>query len=233
MNGRTIRLQQGDYSSEKIYEESPLEVASQFEEHGITRVHLVDLDGAKKGTIVNYDSLQLITGYSKLQVNFAGGIHTDGDVTKAFEHRAESITAASVAVQEKEKFGNWIMSYGRERIALAADSLDGLIRIRGWQKATDLKLIDHVAYFYNRGLKYLKTTDISKDGVMEGPSFELYKALIKEFPGLCIFASGGIRDMDDVKQLADQGVYGAIFGKAFYEGRIKLDEIDKFVSVNA
>lgn len=233
IKGRTTRLKQGDYSNEKFYEESPIEVASQFEDHGITRIHLIDLEGAKQGTIVNYDPLQMITGYTNLKVNFTGGIHTDGDVIKAFEHRAESITAASVAVQNRETFANWIMSYGREKVALAADSLDGLIRIKGWQKATDLKLLDHIAYFYDRGLKYLKTTDISKDGALEGPSFQLYKSLLKEFPELCIFASGGVRSIDDVKKLADQGLYGVIFGKAFYEGNISLKEIEKFVSVSA
>ncbi len=233
IKGRTIRLQQGDYTKEKVYEESPIEVATQFEDHGIKRLHLIDLEGAKKGKIVNYDPLQLITGYTKLKVNFTGGIHTDGDVLKAFEHRAESITAASVAVQNRETFASWIMSYGREKIALAADSLNGLIRIKGWQMQTELNLFDHVAYFYDRGLKYLKTTDISKDGVLDGPSFELYKGLINEFPNLCIFASGGIRSIDDIKKLADHGVYGAIFGKAFYEGKIKLKEIDQFVSVYA
>lgn len=233
INGRTTRLKQGDFSNEKFYEESPIEVAGKFEEHGITRVHLIDLEGAKKGKIVNYDPLQMISGYTKLRINFTGGIHTDGDVLKAFEHRAESITAASVAVQNKEIFANWIMSYGREKIALAADSLDGLIRIKGWQMATDLKLFDHISYFYDRGLKYLKTTDISRDGALEGPSFDLYKNLLKEFPNLCIFASGGVRNMDDVKRLADQGLYGVIFGKAFYEGNISLKEIENFVNVYA
>lgn len=233
INGRSARLQQGDYSKEKIYEGSPIEIATQFEEHGISRIHLIDLDGAKRGTIVNYDPLQLITGYTNLKVNFAGGIHTDGDVIKAFEHRAESVTAASVAVQNKEIFANWIMSYGREKIALAADSLEGLIRIRGWQKGTELRLFDHISYFYDRGLKYLKTTDISKDGALEGPSIELYQELVKEFPNLCIFASGGVRDMDDIKKLADAGLYGVIFGKAFYEERITLKEIENFVDVYA
>lgn len=228
IKGRTTRLSQGDYSCEKVYEASPLEIATKFEEHGISRVHLIDLEGAKQGSIVNYDSLQLITGYTNLKVNFTGGIHTDGDVIKAFEHRAESIAAASVAVQNKEIFANWIMSYGREKIALAADSLEGLISIRGWQMRTEINLFDHISYFYDRGLKYLKTTDISKDGVLEGPSFQLYKALIKEFPNLCIFASGGVRDMDDIKKLADEGLYGVIFGKAFYEGAITLKELENF-----
>ena len=233
IKGRTTRLTQGDYSKEKVYEESPIEVAMKFEEHGISRVHLIDLEGAKEGRIINYDPLQFITGYTNLKVNFTGGIQTDGDVLKAFEHGAESITSATIAVNHKEQFASWIMSYGREKVALAADSLDGTIQIRGWQKGTRIDLIEHISYFYDRGLKYLKTTDISRDGALEGPSFDLYKRLSQEFPNLRIFASGGVRNMDDIKRLADQGLYGIIFGKAFYEGRITLSEIENFVAETA
>lgn len=233
IEGRTIRLTQGDYSSEKVYEDTPIDVAKQFEDHGISRIHLIDLDGARRGNSVNYDILHMVSAYTDLKVNFTGGIHTDGDVIKSFEYGAESITAASVAVSHKEQFANWLMSYGREKIALAADSLEGKIRIRGWQKATTKDLFEHIAYFYNRGLKYLKTTDISKDGAMGGPSFDLYKTLLKEFPDLCIFASGGVRGMDDIKKLRDLGLYGVIFGKAFYEGNISLDDIDNYQSVVA
>lgn len=233
IEGRTIRLTQGDYSNEKVYEETPIDVAKQFEDHGITRVHLIDLDGARKGTSVNYEILHMISAYTDLQINFTGGLHTDGDVLKAFEYGAESITAASVAVSNKEQFANWLMSYGREKIALAADSLEGKIRIRGWQKATTNNLFDHVSYFYDRGLKYLKTTDISKDGAMEGPSFDLYEKLLKKFPNLSIFASGGVRGMDDIKKLKDLGLYGVIFGKAFYEGTITLKDIDTYQSISA
>jgi len=122
------------------------------------------------------------------------------------------------------------MSYGREKIALGADSLNGLIRIGGWQKETKIDLFEHIQYFYDRGLKYLKTTDISRDGALEGPSFELYRTIIKKFPDLCLFASGGVRSMDDIKKLKDDGLYGVIFGKAFYEGRISLKEIDQFLA---
>lgn len=233
INGKTARLQQGDFSKETTYEESPLDIAKQFEDHGISRIHLIDLDGARRGRTVNFDFLHVISAYTGLTINFAGGMHTDGDVLKAFEYGAESITAASVAVSNKELFSNWLMSYGRKKVALAADSLDGMIRIRGWQKATSMDLFEHVAYFYERGLKYLKTTDISKDGALSGPSFELYKNLVREFPNLSIFASGGVRNIDDIKQLNDLGLYGVIFGKAFYEGNISLDDIDSFQAIGA
>lgn len=227
--GKITRLTKGDFSSGKTYDDSPIDLAKKFEDHGINRVHLVDLDGAKKGTPVNYHVLEMISGYTKLKVNFSGGIHTDGDVIKSLEYGAESITSATIAVYNKELFTSWIMSYGREKIALSADSLEGLIRIGGWQKGTKIDLFDHIDYFYSRGLKYLKTTDISREGVMEGPSFNMYKQIVKKFPGICVFASGGIRSVDDIEKLYDIGVYGVIFGKAFYEGKIKLTDLEKFM----
>jgi len=230
MNGRTTRLTQGDYTNEKVYDIGPLDVAQRFADHGITRIHLIDLEGAKKGRIVNYPTLEMITGHTGLKVNFAGGIHTDGDIHKAFEFNAESITAATIAVYNKELFANWIMSYGREKIALGADMLDGMIRVGGWQKETKIPLEEHIEYFYDRGLKYIKTTDISRDGVLEGPSFDLYKSLKKKFPELSIFASGGVRNMDDIKQLEDIGVYGVIFGRAYYDGNISLHEMETYIS---
>lgn len=228
MKGRTTRLTQGDYTNERVYDVSPLDVAEQFADHGITRIHLIDLEGAKKGSLVNYPTLELISGHTDLKVNFAGGLHTDGDIIKAFEFGAESISAATIAVYNKELFGNWIMSYGRERIALSADALNGLIRVGGWQKETEIPLDEHIEYFYDRGLKYLKTTDISKDGVLKGPSFDLYRHLKKKFPELCIFASGGVQSMDDIKRLSDIGVYGVIFGRAYYEGKISLKDLEDF-----
>ena len=228
IKGRTIRLMQGDYTKEKVYDMSPLDVAEQFEDNGITRIHLIDLEGAKKGTPVNYPTLEMIAGHTNLKVNFAGGLHTDGDILKAFEYGAESVAAATIAVYYKELFTNWIMSYGREKISMSADALDGIIKVGGWQKDTKVELEDHIEYFYDRGLKYLKTTDISKDGALEGPTFKLYERLTKRFPELSIFASGGVRHMDDIKRLEDTGVYGVIFGKAFYEGHITLDELAQF-----
>ena len=227
--GRTARLKQGDYSSEKIYDVSPIDVAKQFEDHGVRQLHLVDLEGAKEGRPVNYDTLQLIKGYTNLEVNFAGGIHTDGDIIKSFEHGAETITAGSVSVKNKDLFSSWIMSYGREKIMLSADVQDGMIKIRGWQEGTKINILDHVGHFYNRGLKYLKSTDISKDGSLEGPALGFYKEILQEFSGICIYASGGIRSIDDIKALQDMGLYGVIFGRAFYEGNITLKEIEEFV----
>lgn len=230
INGRTARLKQGDYKQEKVYDISPLDVAKKFEDHGVQRLHLVDLDGAKKGAIVNSATLELITGYTKLKVNFSGGLHTDGDVLKALEAGAESITAATISVYNQDLFSSWIMSYGREKIALGADSLDGFIRVGGWQKDTKIKLFDHIAFFHERGLKYLKTTEISRDGIMQGPAFDLYKEITNEFPDLRVFASGGVRSMEDIHRLVDAGVYGVIFGRAFYDGNITAKEIEKFLS---
>ncbi|MEO9805538.1 MAG: 1-(5-phosphoribosyl)-5-[(5-phosphoribosylamino)methylideneamino] imidazole-4-carboxamide isomerase [Reichenbachiella sp.] len=232
-DGKVTRLTRGDYTSGKIYNESPIDLARQFEDHGINRLHLIDLDGAKKGTPVNYHILEMMSGYSDIAINFSGGIHTDGDITKCFEFGAESITSATIAVYNPDMFSSWMMSYGREKIALGADTLDGLIRVGGWQKGTKIDLFEHIDYFYSRGLKYLKTTDISREGAMEGPSFGLYQQVIEKFPNLCLFASGGIRSVDDIQHLQDIGVYGVIFGKAFYEGKITLKDIEGFaVGVN-
>lgn len=233
IKGRSIRLTQGDFSKEKSYDASPLELAEKFLDHGISRIHLVDLDGAKKGKPVNFSTLELLSGYTDLKINFAGGLHTDGDIVKALEYGATSVTAATIAVYNKSLFTDWIMSYGRNKIVLAADSLNGLIKIGGWQKETKIDLFEHVDFFYERGLKYLKTTDISKDGVLSGPSFDLYESLIKRFPNLHLFASGGVRDIDDIKRLSDIGLKGVIFGKAFYEGKVTLKEIELFSNTNS
>lgn len=228
--GRTARVSQGDFKSEKVYDVSPLDVAERFADHGVSRIHLIDLEGAKAGTPKNYPTLELIAGHTDLDINFAGGMHTDGDLLKSFEYGASDITAATIAVYNRDLFTSWIMSYGREKIALAADSLNGIIKVGGWQRDTEISLDEHIEYYYSRGLKYLKTTDISKEGIMEGPSFELYERIRKQYPELYIFASGGVRDMDDIKRLQDIGVYGVIFGKAFYEGKITLKDLEQFIS---
>ncbi|MBL6446209.1 1-(5-phosphoribosyl)-5-[(5-phosphoribosylamino)methylideneamino] imidazole-4-carboxamide isomerase [Fulvivirga sp. 29W222] len=227
--GKVIRLQQGDFSKEKVYDQSPIDLAKSFEDHGIEVVHLVDLDGARRGQPVNYHILEAISGYTGLKIDFTGGIHTDGDISKAYEYGASYITAASVAVTRKELFSSWIISYGREKITLGADAINGKIAFRGWQKSTDLNIIDHIEYFYSRGLKYVKITDISKDGTMEGPAFDLYQQVIERFPDICVLASGGVRSVDDIKRLNDMGVFAVIFGKAFYEGQIKLNELEEFL----
>ena len=226
--GKVIRLSQGDFSKEKVYDESPVDLARSFEDHGIKVVHLVDLDGAKRGQPKNYHILEAIAGFTDLKIDFTGGIHTDGDISKAYEYGASYITAASIAASNKELFASWIVSYGREKITLGADALNGKIAIRGWLKNTDLDIFEHIDYFYSRGLKYVKTTDISRDGMMEGPSFELYEEIMKRFPDICVLASGGVRNVEDIERLNDMGVFAVIFGKAFYEGRISLKELEKF-----
>ncbi len=230
IKGKIIRLTKGNYEDETNYDVSPVDVTRHFEEHGVEKVHLVDLEGAKRGAAINFDTLGLIKGYTSLKVNFAGGIHTDGDLLKAFESGADSVTAATVAVYQPTLFSAWIMSYGREKIHLGADALNDLIRVGGWQKGTEITVFNHVERFYNRGLKYVKTTDIARDGLMEGPAFKLYEALIKRFPNLKVYASGGIRHMDDIRQLEQLGVHGVIFGKAYYEGKITLKEIETYLA---
>jgi len=227
--GKVIRLEQGDFSKEKVYEQTPIDLAKSFEDHGIEVVHLVDLDGARRGQPVNYHILEAISGHTNLKVDFTGGIHTDGDISKAYEYGASYITAASVAVGRKELFASWIISYGREKITLGADALDGKISIRGWQKNTDVDIFEHIQYFYNRGLKYVKTTDIAKDGLMQGPAFDLYQQIIDKFEDICVLASGGVRNIDDIKRLNDMGVFAVIFGKAFYEGSLNLKDLESFL----
>lgn len=228
-DGKVIRLKQGDFSRETIYDDDPVDLARSFEDHGIEVVHLVDLDGAQRGRPVNYHLLEAIAGHTNLKVDFTGGIHTDGDISKAYEYGASYITAASISVINRELFASWIISYGREKITLGADAYKERISFRGWQKQSEINVYDHIDYFYSRGLKYVKTTDISRDGIMQGPAFDLYETIIKKFPDIQVLASGGVRNTDDIQRLNDIGVFGVIFGKAFYEGEIKLKELEKFL----
>lgn len=225
INGKVTRLKQGDYSNETVYKDSPVDVARRFEEVGIKKIHIVDLDGARKGSPVNYHVLEAIAGYTDLKIDYSGGISTDGDISKSYEYGATSITASSVAINNKKLFASWLVSYGREKITLGADALDGKITIKGWQKATDIDLFEHLDYFYMRGVKYVKSTDVSKDGIQEGPNFDMYKEIIGKFPGINIIASGGVRSVDDIKQLNDIGVKGVIFGRAYYEGNLTLNDL--------
>lgn len=228
-DGKVIKMQQGDFAREKVYKQSPIDLARNFEDHGIEVVHLVDLDGARRGQPVNYHILEAIAGYTNLKIDFTGGIHTDGDISKAYEYGATYITAASIAATRREQFSSWIISYGREKITLGADVIDGKIAIRGWQRNTNIDLFDHIEYFYSRGLKYVKSTDISRDGVMVGPAFNMYKEIKNRFPDLCILASGGVRNVDDIKKLNDMGIFAVIFGRAYYEGKITLKELENFL----
>jgi phosphoribosylformimino-5-aminoimidazole carboxamide ribotide isomerase len=231
-NGKVVKMRKGDPTSEKAYDENPLDLAKRFEDYGIEVVHLVDLDGAEKGTPKNIHVIEAIAGHTDLKIDFTGGISTDGDISKAYEAGADYITASSIAVTEPELFASWVVSYGREKITLGADVTDintKEIAFRGWQKKARKGLFEHVDYFYSRGLKYVKSTDISRDGVLEGPAFDFYAEIIKTFPEICVLASGGVRDVNDIKRLNDMGVFAVIFGKAYYEGILQLKDLEQFL----
>jgi phosphoribosylformimino-5-aminoimidazole carboxamide ribotide isomerase len=231
--GKVVKMRKGDPTSEKAYEENPIDLAKRFEDHGIKVVHLVDLDGAEAGSPKNYHVLEGIAGYTDLKVDFTGGISTDGDISKAFECGADYITAASIAVTDPELFSSWIVSYGREKITLSADVADPVtkkIAFRGWQKKSEKTLFDHLAYFNDRGLKYAKSTDVTRDGVLEGPNFGFYREIRNEFPDLQILASGGVRGVEDIRTFQEMGLFAVIFGKAYYEGILSLKDLEEFTS---
>ncbi len=230
--GKVVKMRKGDPTSEKAYDENPLDLAKRFEDHGIDVVHLVDLDGAERGSPRNFHVLEAIANHTDLKIDFTGGISTDGDITSAYEHGADYITASSIAITNPELFASWVVSFGREKITLSADVTDiqtKQVAFRGWQKKSDLKLMDHIGFFYERGLKYAKCTDISRDGVLEGPAFGFYDELLKAFPDLKLLASGGVRGVDDIQRLNDMGIFAVIFGKAYYEGFLKLKDLERFL----
>jgi phosphoribosylformimino-5-aminoimidazole carboxamide ribotide isomerase len=229
IGGKCVRLSQGDYASMTVYPESPLEVAKRFEDHGIKRLHLIDLDGAKAGKVINYPILELIAGHTDLFIDFGGGLSNDGEIDKAFEYGAGMVNIGSAAANNRERFSDWVITYGRTKIMLSADAISGKVSTGGRQTKTDIDIIDYIEYFYDKSLLYLKCADVSKDGMMQGPALELYKQIIDKFPDLRIFASGGIGSLDDIKRLEDAGVYGAIFGKAFYEGKISLKDMETYI----
>jgi len=230
IDGQINRLTKGDYSNPTVYDENPIDLCRKFEDHGVEVIHLIDLDGAREGWPINYEILETIIGHTNLKVDFSGGIQTDGAISKVFEYGASYLTIGSVAVEKKSLFASWIISYGREKITLSADSRKGKVAVKGWQQETNIDLFDHIEYFYDRGLKYVKTTDIDLDGMMQGPAFKLYEEIVKRFPDIKLLASGGVRDLDDIKKLSDIGAFATIFGKAFFEGKLKLEDLETFTA---
>lgn len=230
IGGKITRISQGDFTKGIVYDDNPIDLALKFQDIGIKLIHLVDLDGTLKGSPQNYHVLQAVAGYTDLNVNFSGGILTDGSILKTFEYGGSSITAGTISVTNPELFTLWLFSYGREKIAMSADSIDEKIAIQGWQQDTGINIYDHIEEYYNKGLKYLKVTDILRDGTMIGPNFDLYSKIIKKFPNLNVLASGGVRHMNDINKLQDIGVYGVIFGKAYFENKITHRELETFNS---
>ena len=227
IGGKCVRLSKGDYDTKKIYNENPLEVAQQFEDNGIRRLHLVDLDGAKQGKIINYKILEKIASRTNLIIDFGGGLKTTEDLRIAFENGAKMVTGGSIAIKNPSEFESWILKYGPEKIILGSDTKDRKIAVSGWTETSETDLFDFLAGYINKGITKTICTDISKDGMLEGPSLELYKEILNEFPDLYLIASGGVSSMSDIDALQQAGVPAVIFGKAIYEGRIGMEEIKK------
>ncbi|MDR0941528.1 MAG: 1-(5-phosphoribosyl)-5-[(5-phosphoribosylamino)methylideneamino]imidazole-4-carboxamide isomerase [Bacteroidales bacterium] len=229
IDGKCVRLSQGDYNQKKIYNENPLEVAKQFEDHGIKRLHLVDLDGAKSSRIINYKTLETIAANTNLVIDFGGGLKSDDDLRIAFESGAAMITGGSIAVKNPDIFASWIIKYGAEKIILGADVQHNMIAINGWQESTELNLFDFLQSYIDKGISKTICTDISKDGMLQGTATELYKEMKQRFPLLCVIASGGVATMLDIEQLNADRIDAVITGKAIYEGSISLQDIANFI----
>ncbi|WP_222984135.1 HisA/HisF-related TIM barrel protein [Flagellimonas meishanensis] len=249
IDGKCVRLSKGDYGTKKIYNENPLEVALEFQSYGIEYLHLVDLDGAKSKHIVNHKVLESIASKTTLQIDFGGGLKTDEDLHIAFESGASQITGGSIAVKDPETFLGWLQTYGPEKIILGADATDEKVAVSGWQEESDQELVPFIQAYQKKGIKYVICTDIGKDGMLEGPSFELYQKIIaktkkwetlitgsgvedKEIIGINLIASGGISTFEELPKLEKIGCEGAIIGKAIYENRISLKQLESYILEN-
>lgn len=229
IDGKCVRLSKGDYATQKIYNEHPLEVAKAFEDHGIQHLHLVDLDGAKSKHIVNHKVLEDIVSKTSLKIDFGGGLKSDEDLKIAFESGAHQVTGGSIAVKEPGVFEQWIETYGSEKIILGADVQGERIATNGWLETSEHRLVDFVKDYHAKGIQYVICTDISKDGMLEGPSFEVYADLLAAQSGIKLIASGGISSFDELPRLAAMGCEGTIIGKAIYENRITLAALENFI----
>ena len=228
IDGKCVRLTQGDYAQQKVYNAHPLEVAKEFEAAGLQRLHLVDLDGAREGKVKNWKVLEQLAGKTSLAIDFGGGIKQEQDLRIVFESGAAYATIGSLAVKEETIFVGWLKTWGPENFLLGADVRNEKIAVAGWQETTDINIMDFIRLYTGHGIRQLFCTDISKDGKLEGPGLDLYRDILSEFPGLRLIASGGVSSMDDLEQLAAIGCSGAIVGKAIYEGRIQVKDLLQF-----
>lgn len=229
IDGKCVRLSQGDYDSKKVYNESPLEVAKEFEASGIRRLHVVDLDGAASHHVVNYRVLEQIASHTSLIIDFGGGVKSDEDLKIAFESGAQMVTGGSIAVKDPALFCHWIEQFGSEKIILGADVKDHKIAVNGWRDESACDLFPFLEDYIKKGVQKVICTDISCDGMLQGPSIGLYKEILQKFPDLYLIASGGVSNMDDIIALNEAGIPGVIFGKALYEGRITLKDLCVFL----
>jgi len=227
IDGKCVRLTQGDYEQKKIYNEHPLEVAKEFEGAGLQRLHLVDLDGAKAGAVKNWKVLETIASKTSLTIDFGGGIKKEEDVKVVFDSGAALATVGSIAVKDEKTFVQWLQKFGAEKFLLGADVKDEKIAVGGWLETTDVWIYDFIEKYINHGVQQIFCTDVSKDGKLEGPSIDLYKNIIAKFPSLHFIASGGVSNVDDVHELREIGCSGTIIGKAIYEGRIAIKDLKR------
>jgi len=230
IDGKCVRLSQGDYGQKTVYNENPLEVAKMFEDAGLKRLHLVDLDGAKAHHIVNHRVLENIASNTGLIIDFGGGLKSDEDLKIAFDAGASMVTGGSIAVKSPETFLRWIEKFGAEKIILGADAMDGMIAVAGWQERTGTDIFSFIQSWHGAGIRKIISTDISRDGMLQGAATELYKQILGSVPDAYLIASGGVSSMNDILELQRAGIPAVITGKAIYEGRITMEEIVRFLN---
>ena len=233
IEGKCVRLTKGDYTTQKIYNEDPLEVAKAFESSGVTSLHLVDLDGAKAKSIVNHRVLEKLATHTGLKIDFGGGLKSDTDLKIAFDCGAYQITGGSVAVKNPEIFNQWLVEYGSDKIILGADVKGDRIAVSGWMETSEESIFPFVKKHQKEGVQYVICTDISKDGMLEGPAFTLYQSLLTACPEIKLIASGGVSDIEELPRLANLGCEGVIIGKAIYEKKISLKRLESYIIENS
>jgi phosphoribosylformimino-5-aminoimidazole carboxamide ribotide isomerase len=227
IEGKCVRLSQGNYDRKTVYAEDPVEVAKRFEDAGLAYLHLVDLDGARQGKVTNWKTLEEICNATRLHVDFGGGIKNKSDIRKILETGARQVNLGSIAVKEPEKVNVWVNEFGADKVILSADVRDEQIAIHGWTETSSLSIFDFIREYQTIGIHYVTCTDISTDGMLSGPNLSLYEKLMAKFPGIQLIASGGVSNLEDLRNLKALGIYGAIIGKAIYEGKIQLDELQR------
>lgn len=232
IDGKCVRLTQGAYDTKKVYNEDPLEVAKAFEDCGLARLHVVDLDGAREGHIINYRTLEKIATATEMVIDFGGGLKHDEDLRIAFNSGAKMVTGGSIAVKDPDTFTKWLQRFGKEQIILGADAKDGKIAVSGWKEKTEKELIPFIRDYAEKGIDKVICTDISRDGMLQGPSLDLYKQIREAVPSVMLIASGGVGSLEDIEALQEAGVPAVIAGKAFYEGKIKLTDVSRFIIHN-
>lgn len=229
IEGKCVRLSEGDFDRKKVYDQDPVNVAQRFEEAGVSHLHLVDLDGARQKKIVNWTVLEKIASKTDLQIDFGGGVQSDQDLRTAFDCGAQQITAGSIAVKEESVVLQWLEEYGSEKIILGADSKEGKIAVSGWTEITVLNLHRFLSKYVDRGIRYAICTDVTKDGLLQGTNLNMYRAIKQKLPHLFLIASGGVTQIDEIESLDRIGVNGVIIGKALYEGKIELSQLKDYL----